>query len=195
MIIHSDELLPVASTPAACSSRSAITGELPLATSNSSPPTWEPSANSRRSRRQHHDGQPWLAHRVVGRFIDQQGCRPPRQRYRNHPKRSSWLRLWSMIRLAAKQREHGSDHRPQMSCPPRSTGSSASTTSTRSTKFRERRIWCRDQVDHSCRFKVRDGRHRLRRQAQMLDPSGGVSAGGNGAPASAAVAGHDRPRV
>jgi hypothetical protein len=35
---------------AACSSRSAITGELPLATSNSSPPTWEPSANSRRSR-------------------------------------------------------------------------------------------------------------------------------------------------
>jgi hypothetical protein len=30
---------------------------------------------------------------------------------------------------------------------------------------------------------------------QMLDPSGGVSAGGSGAPLSAAVAGHDNPRV
>jgi hypothetical protein len=33
------------------------------------------------------------------------------------------------------------------------------------------------------------------RRAQMLDPSGGVSAGGSGAPLSAVVAGHDRPRV
>jgi hypothetical protein len=110
--------LPVASTPAAWSSRSAVTGELLVATSNSLPPTWEPSAKLTTIAP---PASRWTA--LVGaqsrRSIPCSARVPATSAATSgSSQRKQLARALEHDRLAAKQREHGSDHRPQMSCRP-----------------------------------------------------------------------------